>query len=163
MTLGEVLTTLSGTGFEPVINPVKRSVLFQLREGFHHFVTENDRARAKAQWVMHKDRPSAAVEMPPPDPLKLPENHLFGPVQPGDSLSRFASQLDHHSLTIDQLLVHLFQANPHAFANRNMNHLLTGVTLTMPPVDRATVPTAAEASRVVDTHYRVWTQEKRLP
>ena len=84
-------------------------------------------------------------------------------VQLGDSLSHIASQLNLTGMTIDQVLVYLFRANPHAFANDNMNHLLAGKTLKIPPVNPETLPTAFEASQLVDEHYGLWIQREVTP
>ena len=91
------------------------------------------------------------------------EKQTYGPVQRGDSLSHIANQLDLSGMTIDQVLVHLFRVNPHAFANGNMNHLLAGKTLKIPPVNPETLLTAFEASQLVDEHYRLWIQREVTP
>ncbi|WP_299077041.1 hypothetical protein [uncultured Paraglaciecola sp.] len=88
------------------------------------------------------------------------EQHSYGPVSRGEILSRIASKLDLEGMTTDQSLVHLFQAKPQAFANHNMNHLLAGTVLKIPPVNSETLPTGYEASQLVDEHYRLW--KKRL-
>ena len=160
MTLMDALTTLGGKSFRPLINPVKRSVRYQLREGFAQFATDTDREGAKQQWLEQKQMPSLpSKELNSIARIKQ-ELQSYGPVQQGDSLSRIASQLDLQGMTTDQSLVHLFHANPHAFSNHNMNHLLAGEMLTILPVEIETLLTAIESSRLVDEHYRLW--KKRL-
>ncbi len=66
-------------------------------------------------------------------------------------------------MTTDQSLIHLFHANSHAFANRNMNHLLAGEMLTIPSVEIEILPTVIEFSRLVDEHYRLWRQREVEP
>ncbi|WP_162789643.1 FimV/HubP family polar landmark protein [Cycloclasticus sp. PY97N] len=160
MTLMDALTTLGGKSFLPLINPVKRSVRYQLREGFDQFATAEDMEVAKQEWLDQKE-----MNLLPPRDLEpisaaQQEHQTYGPVQRGDSLSHIASQLNLTGMTIDQVLVYLFRANPHAFANGNMNHLLAGKVLKIPPVHPETLPTAFEASQLVDEHYRLW--KKRL-
>lgn len=160
MTLMDALITLGGKSFRPLINPVRRSVRYQLREGFGQFATAEDREVAKQEWLDQKE-----MNLLPPRDLEpisaaQQEHQTYGPVQRGDSLSHIASQLNLTGMTIDQVLVYLFRANPHAFANNNMNHLLAGKILKIPPVNPETLPTAFEASQLVDEHYRLW--KKRL-
>ena len=160
MTLMDALITLGGQSFQPLINPVKRSVRYQLREGFGQFATAEEMEVAKQQWLDQKE----ITSLPPKEPgvisVVQQEHQTYGPVQRGDSLSHIASQLDFSGMTIDQVLVYLFRANPHAFANGNMNHLLAGKTLKIPPVNPETLPPGYEASQLVDEHYRLW--KKRL-
>lgn len=156
MTLMDALTTLGGQSFRPLINPVKRLVRYQLREGFGQFATVEDKEVAKQEWLDQKE----IISLPPTEPRETPvdqqEHQTYGPVQRGDSLSHIANQLDLSGMTTDQLLVYLFRVNPHAFANDNMNHLLAGAMLTLPSVNPETLPTEYKASQFVDEHHRVW-------
>lgn len=61
-------------------------------------------------------------------------------VERGDTLSRIAERTRAASVSLDQMLVALFRANPDAFMGENMNRLKAGVVLD--------VPTAAEAEQV---------------
>lgn len=146
MTLQDALTTLGGKSFQPLINPVKRSVRYQLREGFAQFATADDRKAAKQRWREQQEG-SALIQQ---------DHQGYGPVQRGERLSHIASQLNLSGMTIDQVLVYLFRANPNAFANDNMNHLLAGAILELPPVETKTLPTAFEASQFVDEQHRQW-------
>lgn len=163
MTLMDALIALGGKSFRPLINPVKRSVRYQLREGFGQFATAEDREVAKQEWLDQKE----IISLPPKDPgvisVAQQEHQTYGPVKRGDSLSRIASQLNLRGMAIDQVLVYLFHANPHAFANDNMNHLLAGAMLKLPPVNPETSPTGYEASQFVDEHYRLWIQREVTP
>lgn len=163
MTLMDALTTLGGKSFRPLINPVKRSVRYQLREGFGQFATTEDIEVAKQRWLEQKAMTLQLSKEPGAIPAAQQEHESYGPVQRGDSLSRIASQIDLRGMTIDQVLVYLFHANPHAFANDNMNHLLTGVMLKLPPVNPETLLSEYEASQLVDEHYRLWTQREVTP
>lgn len=160
MTLMDALTTLGGQSFRPLINPVKRSVRYQLREGFVRFAAAEDMEVAKQEWLDQKEITSLPPKEPEVISVVQQEHQTYGPVQRGDSLSHIASQLDLSGMTIDQVLVYLFRANPHEFANANMNHLLAGAVLKIPPVNPETLPTEFEASQLVDEHYRLW--KKRL-
>jgi FimV-like protein len=163
MTLMDALATLGGKSFRPLINPVKRSVRYQLREGFGQFAAAEDMEVAKQQWLDQKEVTSLPSKEPGAISVAQQEHQTYGPVQRGDSLSHIASQLNLTGMTIDQVLVYLFRANPHAFANDNMNHLLAGKTLKIPPVNPETLPTAFEASQLVDEHYGLWIQREVTP
>ena len=160
MTLMDALATLGGKSFRPLINPVKRSVRYQLRKGFGQFATAEEMEVAKQEWFDQKEITSLPPKEPGETSVAQQEHQTYGSVQRGDSLSHIASQLDLSGMTIDQVLVYLFRANPHAFANGNMNHLLAGKTLKIPPVNPETLLTGYEASQLVDEHYRLW--KKRL-
>ena len=156
----DALITLGGKSFRPLINPVKRSVRYQLREGFGQFATAEEMEVAKQEWLDQKEITSLPPKEPGETSVAQQEHQTYGPVQSGDSLSHVANLLDLSSMTIDQVLVYLFRANPHAFANGNMNHLLAGKILKIPSVNPQTLPTAFEASQLVDEHYRLWIQRE---
>jgi len=61
-------------------------------------------------------------------------------VQRGDTLSRIANRTQREGVSLDQMLVSLFRANPQAFMGENMNRLKSGVVLS--------VPSAVDAARV---------------
>jgi len=163
MTLLDALITLGGKSFRPLINPVKRSVRYQLREGFGQFATAEEMEVAKQEWLDQKEITSLPPKEPGETSVAQQEHQTYGPVQSGDSLSHVANLLDLSSMTIDQVLVYLFRANPHAFANGNMNHLLAGKMLKIPPVNSGTFPTGYEASQLVDEYYRLWIQREVTP
>jgi pilus assembly protein FimV len=74
-------------------------------------------------------------------------------VKAGDNLSRIAGQLKPVDVSLDQMLVALYRANPEAFAGKNMNRLKAGRILAVPDADsvRATA-TEGEARGVVVAH-----------
>jgi type IV pili sensor histidine kinase/response regulator len=163
ITLMDALTTLGGASFQSVINPVKRTVRYQLREGFEQFVTDEELDYARKQWLAKQERVSLATIKESLTFPALQEHRRYVLVKQGDSLSRIASQLDLGGITTDQSLAYLFHANPHAFMNSNMNYLLAGVTLRLPPVDRETLLSATDASLLADKHDRLWVQHKVQP
>ncbi len=90
----------------------------------------------------------AAVLAPSPAPAPTPSAPAVGSppaprapadaagdsyaVKSGDTLGRIAGRTKPASVSLDQMLVALFQANPNAFVGNNMNRLLAGRTLTIP-------------------------------
>ena len=152
VTLQDALSVLGGGSFDVVINPVLRTISYDLKPDQKEYVSDSDREAAISLWLEGKEESSLVIE----------ENSTisglgYGPVKPGDTLSYIVLQLSFPDLTLDQALFHTYRSNPHAFANSNMNHLLVGAHLSiLPIVDEVLSP--AEASRLVDEHYSRWLQ-----
>lgn len=70
-------------------------------------------------------------------------------VKPGDTLSRIAGRTQRPGVSLDQMLASLYQANPDAFINSNMNRLKSGVVLSVPSADSAKAITPAEARQMI--------------
>jgi len=70
-------------------------------------------------------------------------------VRPGDSLSRIADSMERPGLSLDQMLVGLYRANPQAFMGDNMNRLKAGSVLEVPSAEAARALGASEAREVV--------------
>src|SRR5882672_6512736 len=70
-------------------------------------------------------------------------------VQPGDTLGSIAAQRKTADVSLDQMLVALFRANPNAFINNNMNLVLAGRTLVIPVAGDAQAIGSADAHREV--------------
>ena len=70
-------------------------------------------------------------------------------VKAGDSLSRIASRKQRPGVSLDQMLVSLYRANPQAFSGDNMNRLKSGVVLSVPSADDAKGVAPAEARQVI--------------
>ncbi|RIX46961.1 MAG: pilus assembly protein [Rhodocyclales bacterium GT-UBC] len=64
-------------------------------------------------------------------------------VQPGDTLRKIATETKYEGVSLEQMLVGLFQANPDAFIGKNINRLKSGVILGVP--DKSTVESVSEA------------------
>ena len=70
-------------------------------------------------------------------------------VKRGDSLARIAMQTRPAGVSLDQMLVALYRANPTAFAGENMNRMRTGEILTIPTSDASRGIDAQDARGVV--------------
>ncbi len=70
-------------------------------------------------------------------------------VESGDTLSRIADRVQRPGVSLDQMLVALFRANPSAFMGDNMNRLRAGVVLSVPTAEAAQATPAAEARRTI--------------
>jgi pilus assembly protein FimV len=70
-------------------------------------------------------------------------------VRNGDYLARIASQMKPSGVSLDQMLVALYQANPDAFVGNNMNRLKAGQILSVPNAETAHSISGAEARGVI--------------
>lgn len=100
--------------------------------------------------------PRRAAPSPEPTPAPAPRapsvDSASGDeytVRPGDTLSRIANRTQRQGVSLDQMLVSLFQANPDAFAGNNMNRLKSGAVLAVPSADAVRAVTPAEARSLI--------------
>ncbi len=70
-------------------------------------------------------------------------------VRSGDTLSKIASRTQREGVSLDQMLVALFRANPSAFMGENMNRLKAGVVLSVPSADAAQAVSSGEARKTI--------------
>ncbi len=70
-------------------------------------------------------------------------------VRSGDSLSKIAGTTKRPGVSLDQMLVSLFRANPDAFIGSNMNRLRAGVVLSVPSTESVQGTTAGEARQTI--------------
>ena len=70
-------------------------------------------------------------------------------VRSGDSLSRIAGRTQRPGVSLDQMLVSLFRANPQAFVGENMNRLKAGSVLSVPSAEEAGKITPQAAREVI--------------
>src|SRR5512139_152228 len=77
-------------------------------------------------------------------------------VRRGDTLSKIASAYKPAEVSLEQMLVALFNANSGAFEGNNMNRLRTGAIVTVPSADAAATTPPSEAARVVRVQAADW-------
>lgn len=73
-------------------------------------------------------------------------------VKPGDTLGAIALNHKPQGISLDQMLVALFQANPGAFVDGNMNRLRAGSDLVLPSAAQAAGESTGQASTTVAAH-----------
>jgi pilus assembly protein FimV len=103
------------------------------------------RAAAKAAASQSKPRDEAAPAARSAGAGDIDEYH----VRPGDSLSKIAGRTQRQGVSLDQMLVALFRANPAAFSGNNMNRLKAGVVLAVPSAETAQAIPAPEARQTI--------------
>jgi pilus assembly protein FimV len=100
--------------------------------------------------------PSMPATTPPPPrptsrapaPAELASGDEYR-VRRGDTLSGIANRVQRQGVSLDQMLVSLYRANPDAFMGQNMNRLRSGVVLSVPNADAASQVSAQEAREVI--------------
>lgn len=80
----------------------------------------------------------------------------YGPVKSGDTLGKIARANKPADVSLDQMLVLLFRANPDAFSGKNMNRLKTGKIIQLPTADEYASVAAADARKEVLAQARDW-------
>jgi pilus assembly protein FimV len=91
---------------------------------------------------------AARPQAPVPSPSIATSGQTYT-VQGGDSLSKIANQTKPATVSLDQMLAALFQANQSSFANGNINRLQKGAVLQLPADGAAGSISAGDARRIV--------------
>ncbi len=91
-------------------------------------------------------KPVAAVVPAPARPAATGNEYR---VKPGDTLSHIATTTQRPGVSLDQMLVGLYRANPQAFVDNNMNRLKAGVVLGVPGADTLQSVAPSEARQVI--------------
>ncbi len=92
---------------------------------------------------------------PPVAPAAQSATKAYGPVRRGETLARIASKVKPEGVTLEQMLVSLYHANPDAFAG-NMNHLKTGRILRVPERELVIATGQSEAVKEVRVESANW-------
>lgn len=80
----------------------------------------------------------------------------YGPIRKGENLSGIASALKPEGVSLEQMLVALFQSNKQAFAGNNMNRLKAGQILRVPEAGQVEEVKTNEAAKQVKAHSADW-------
>jgi pilus assembly protein FimV len=70
-------------------------------------------------------------------------------VRQGDYLTRIATRVQKPGVSLDQMVAALYQANPLAFQNNNINRLKSGVVLAVPDIEAAKAISNAQARQII--------------
>ena len=97
----------------------------------------------------------ASIIVLPSATVSTPGGQSFN-VQRGDTLWSIAEKYPTAGANVYQSLLALFQANPHAFIDKNMNLLRTGVTLKLPTSAEVLAINASTAQRIFNQHLQAF-------
>ncbi len=93
-------------------------------------------------------KPPAATPAPAKPSAAVPANYE---VAKGDTLFRIAGKTRHKGVTLNQMVLALYRANPDAFLDGNINQLVVGRTLAVPGFEAVTAVDAAQATQQLRT------------
>lgn len=120
------------------------------------------------------ERPSSPAAAPPPTPVRpieerprvepepaparrQPVGQRVGPVRAGQTLWAIAEEWrPDASLTMNQVMLAIFENNPQAFMGNNVNRLRQGVELLMPDVEAVRAIAPDDAVRRMRAHNESW-------
>jgi type IV pili sensor histidine kinase/response regulator len=127
MTLLDALQVLGGVGFEPINDPVRRSIHFKLKNEYVDNIQSIDADMAKLAWysalTCHQD---------------------------------IVIQKKTETTTINQALVSFYEHNLTSFKNSNMNLLLAESILKIPTENMMLSRSNEEAKSIVWEHHNNW-------
>lgn len=76
----------------------------------------------------------------------------------GDTLSSIAKEMQIEGVSLDQMLVGLFENNQEAFTNKNMNRLKVGQIIKAPSKDTLVAIDSRQAKQTIKVHSANWNQ-----
>ena len=82
-------------------------------------------------------------------------------VQAGETLRKIAGETKHEGVTLEQMLVGLFQKNPDAFIGQNVNRLKAGAILNVPDATAVAAVSEADAKKIYVTQAGDWNAYRR--
>ena len=104
--------------------------------------------------LLAKDEAKAAAE-------GKPARETYGPIRKGEYLAGIASELKPEGVSLEQMLVVLFQSNKQAFVGNNMNRLKAGQILRVPEAGQIEEVKTNEAAKQVRAHAADWHAYRR--
>ena len=76
--------------------------------------------------------------------------------QRGDSLAKIASKMKSEGVSLEQMLIGLYQANPNAFDGKNMNRLKVGQIIRQPSLDALNAMSSSAARKEIKVQTADW-------
>jgi len=103
----------------------------------------------RQQQASPQPRPSSSVPASRAMPDATQGTNADYEVRQGDTLTRIATQVKPAGVSLDQMLVALYQSNPDAFMGENMNRLKAGHILSVPTAEAAAAVDPAQARSLI--------------
>ena len=98
------------------------------------------------------------------DVAPAPETGDYGPIRRSETLWSIAEQIrPDREISIEQVMLALQRANPHAFEGNNINRLRRGVTLTVPSRDDILSMTSRAARAESQRQFKEWKTARARP
>ena len=105
---------------------------------------ESEKPAKVAKEKVAKEKPAR-----PAEEMKEAKGAAQHRVKKGDTLAVIAKDSKPEDISLEQMLVAIYRANPDAFAGENMNRLKVGKVLSIPEADVAGSVSKAEARKVI--------------
>lgn len=109
-----------------------------------------------APTVDSKPSVNAAAAQAAEPPAQQARPTRYGPVRSGETLRSIASKTKPVDVTLEQMMLAIYQQNRAAFLGDNMNRLKRGAVLNLPDRDRAMLVDPLRASREVRLQAEAW-------
>lgn len=162
VTLKSVLDVLGNKSYSLVVNPVKRTISYRLRDQYKQYIDDINVASAKSTWlgidkkdineegIRYNDKPllNQGSDQNPP--------RHYGPVKQGESLSVIAHTINRYGVKADIVMVAIYLKNNHAFLNDNIHLLVEGKTLILPSKAFVESISSSEAEKLIRLHNKRW-------
>ncbi|MBB71300.1 MAG: hypothetical protein CMF50_02750 [Legionellales bacterium] len=106
-----------------------------------------------------KPEPTLTHKAPEPKVMQMPKSATvsYGPTTPHDSMWHIATEVrPDPSLSIQQVMVGIFKNNPKAFTHHNINGLMAGQLLHVPPADKLAETSKSEAIQFINEQNQAW-------
>lgn len=159
VTLRSILEVLGNESYTLNVNPVKRTISYQLIERYTDYIDSDEIASAKRRWLSRKkpitDNEKIAVTHLPIQTTPLNPAY-YGPVIGGESLSSIAYSLSHYGASADKIMTAIYLKNPGSFLKQNINLLLEGARLVLPRKSFVKSISTAQAEELVRLHHERW-------
>jgi pilus assembly protein FimV len=140
--------TPTSTAQVPVVKPGK-SITSESSPATDNAVETIKRARKHHPKVA----PVAAAETSTPSAEVTGQEYV---TQKGDTLAKIAREMKPEGVSLDQMLVGLYQANPDAFNGANMNRLNVGKIIRQPTADELNAITSKDAKKEIKVQTADW-------
>lgn len=120
--------------------------------------TSSTSVSASKKKAKRQKKPEPVTEV---DPIVAsgPQSDLAGQehfTQKGDTLLKIARDMKPEGISLEQMLVGLYQANPDAFQGKNMNRLKVGQIIRQPSEESLNAITRKEATREIKVQTANW-------
>ncbi|HQN65252.1 MAG TPA: FimV/HubP family polar landmark protein [Methylophilus sp.] len=118
-------------------------------------ITEATDTQATASGSSGKPSKSKRVKKPAAEAAGDTQEYV---TQRGDTLAKIARDMKPEGVSLEQMLIGLYEANPDAFAGKNINRLKTGQILRAPSQESLNAISQQQANNEVRVHSANWNE-----
>ncbi|MBU6469882.1 MAG: hypothetical protein KGJ17_03180 [Gammaproteobacteria bacterium] len=104
---------------------------------------------------------AAPAAAPAPAPTETELGGSYGPIHRGETLSEIALKMRPQGVTLNQMMIAIYRANPEVFM-RNINLMKAGYVLRIPSADDIQAVQVADANTEVRTQIAEWRSRRAL-